>query len=338
MIASQESPALERVDTCPLCGSRSLAALFRARDRFVRGSQPWFEYSRCRACGVVFESVRPPAGDAARYYPDSYSPYNPDEEGARVRGLRRALAATVRGANRLVGTLWPDRAKRSLRRLYRPPYPGAVLLDFGCGSEAALDRNRARGWRTNGMDFAPQVVARVRAAGHDAWVVGEEGWNAIPDGSITLVRMNHVIEHLYEPRQTLARLRSKLEPGGTIHVATPSASGLGLRLFQHQWYALEGPRHVIIYTPATLRALLEQTGFVDVRILQPVVSKDLLRSLDYRREDRGRLAPGAEPAREADPLAEALLHLPSRVLSLLGRSDHIHAIARAAPARGSGAP
>jgi predicted SAM-dependent methyltransferase len=152
-------------------------------------------------------------------------------------------------------------------------------------------------------------------------------WEAIPDGSLDFVRMNHVIEHLYKPQETLGRLRRKLRPGGRLHLATPNAASLAFRLLRQRWYPLECPRHIVLYTARVARRLLLEVGFSEVETHQEVLTKDTARSIGYFFHDLGRLdTAGALGFMHRAGLAEVLF-APARIAALTGRSDRFHAIA-----------
>ena len=70
--------------------------------------------------------------------------------------------------------------------------------------------------------------------------------------------------------------------------AIPDASSLLFRVFRHRWYDLDLPRHLFHFTPASIRMLLEHTGWrVDV-IKPQATSNCLFGSLGYAlRERRG---------------------------------------------------
>jgi len=141
--------------------------------------------------------------------------------------------------------------------------------------------------------------------------------------------MNHVIEHLYRPRETLARLRSKVRPGGRLHLATPNASSAVFRLLRQCWFPLECPRHIVLYTPRSARWLLRQVGFAAAATYQEVLSKDTARSLGYLMQDLGIVdTAGALGMMHRAGLAK-VLGVPARLAALAGRADRFHAIATA---------
>jgi hypothetical protein len=90
-----------------------------------------------------------------------------------------------------------------------------------------------------------------------------------------------VVEHLYDPRGTLARLFAAMRPGGRLHLATPNANAWSYRLFGRFWFALECPRHVMIFHPEALRRLLLEAGFGTVDLVFESKPADTRRSLSY---------------------------------------------------------
>lgn len=331
----------ERILACPLCGDSRAQPICHSPDRQHRLSAQQFIYSRCRRCGVVFQSLRPLETGIATFYPDDYLPYQATTVTARsdgpqtIRGPHRTAMwkrlplAIAERVNRYLRRRFPDPLPAILDATYAPPRPGAVMLDFGCGSADALDRARQRGWNTIGVDFIPPVVEAVRTAGHAAHLCDDSLWQAIPDASVDLVRMNHVIEHLYKPRETLSQLQRKLRPGGKLHLATPNSASYAFHVLRERWYPLECPRHIVIYTPRTARQLLLRSGFQRVETHQEVLTKDTARSIGYVLHDLGRLdTAGALGMMHRIKLAE-LLFAPARIAALRGAADRFHAIATA---------
>jgi 2-polyprenyl-3-methyl-5-hydroxy-6-metoxy-1,4-benzoquinol methylase len=54
------------------------------------------------------------------------------------------------------------------------------------------------------------------------------GYDAIPDASYDFVILNHVVEHMRDPKPAVATLCAKLKPGGYIWIAFPSLRSLSL--------------------------------------------------------------------------------------------------------------
>lgn len=320
----------ETLGRCPVCDGESIAAWCTGFDRLHDRPADRFVYSRCRTCDVLFESTRPVEEQIFKAYPSEYAPHrSPHAPSPRRR--RKGSAALGRLAGRVLGQ---PAFQDAVRGHLGSPKDGEVVLDYGCGAGKFLDQMARRGCRTIGIDFSPQVLEIVRRNGHEAYLAGEDAWRAFPDGSIDLVRMNHVVEHLYEPRAVLRTVLAKMRPQGRLHIAVPNPDGLSARLFRSMWHGLDCPRHVILYPPRTLVRLLEEVGFENVRAVAEPLSKDFVRSWGY-------LAYRAGLLRHAR--IEGLIHsgslqlaaaLPCRIAARVGMADRFQVVARR-PAEGA---
>ena len=333
--------APETVENCPNCGGTNFRPWCRAYDRSCRVSRQEFTYSRCRECGVVFLSSRPFESDAHKFYPADYGPYQP--AGATLtetKGLpvverkpafpfiKKALLRLIRGLNGVTRRLSPDSLPEDIHKFYLPEREGARLLDFGCGTDAFLNHARDQGWATLGMDVSPHTIDRVRRSGHEALLISPGVWKELPDNSVDLVRMNHVLEHLYDPGETLAAVRSKMRAGGKLHIAVPNPQSFAAKVFRSRWWPLECPRHVILFSPAALKKFLAGAGFSDIEVRQETITKDSVRSLGYLLYDCGWIEHAKIMEMIYRPLLGEFLYTPARIAACSGRADRFHLFAR----------
>ena len=313
----------EVLTACPLCHGARWQRWRTGYDRSHLISRQRFEYARCRSCAVVFEQVRPPEHEAERFYPTTYYGPRAPAEARRLTRVARGLARV----NRSVARRLPDPLPTRLGAAYVPPRRGAVLLDYGCGSSTFLDGARERGWATVGADISDDVLSGVRAKGHLSLAASLEGLEELGDRSLALVRLNHVIEHLYRPKEVLSLLARKLELGGVLHVATPNPDSWGGRIFHSCWLGLDCPRHVLLYPPPTLGRLLHELGFTRVEMYHEVLTKDLARSIGHLLYAVGAL-PHSRILSMADrQWLELALAVPARLAAYRGASDRFHCFA-----------
>jgi 2-polyprenyl-3-methyl-5-hydroxy-6-metoxy-1,4-benzoquinol methylase len=143
---------------------------------------------------------------------------------------------------------------------------GGRLLEIGCGGGAFLSIMKLLGWRVSGVEPDPVAAAVAReAVGCDIHVgtiedapFAEEYFDAIV--------ASHVIEHATVPRSFVAHSARLLAHGGVMTVLTPNFGSLGHKLFGTDWYCLDPPRHLCLFTPQSLRSLFTASGlFQDVR-------------------------------------------------------------------------
>ena len=314
---------VETLDRCPNCQSRETVEWTKAHDRLLGRSAATFVYSRCHGCGILFQSRRPAESAISLFYPDDYAPYaGADRSPSRWKVIdHAALWATSKA---LSTTAFEIRMKEFYAALDRKP----TVLDFGCGSGKFIDQARERGCETVGMDFSPVALAHVSSRGHRALSISDLDWQAIADGSIGLIRMNHVVEHLYDPRRVLVLLFQKLAPDGVIHIATPNSDSVGAERYREHWFSLDCPRHIMIFNPKSLSKLAQDCGFQSIEILHEPLTKDLVRSHLYREVDEGKLDRKEVVAAHGDGILALKFVREARRATQLRRCDRIHLIAR----------
>jgi SAM-dependent methyltransferase len=228
---------------------------------------------RCQGCRSAYLDPRPNPESIQLAY-RSYYTHGLASRPPPVSWLRRALAndylrvrwgyaqePAVPGG-RLIPRLAPSRGAivaREIRHL--PATPGGRLLDVGCGSGAFLAQMTALGWRAEGVDPDPVAVASAREAG----VRVTQGLLADIDlgeqaAAFDAITLSHVVEHLHHPADDLRRAKLLLRPGGLLWIATPNLDALGFRRFGRHWRGLEPPRHLVLFTRASLERLLRSAG------------------------------------------------------------------------------
>lgn len=196
---------------------------------------------QCAQCGLG----RAECGDfdIASYYTEDYF------SGARVDGyvdyrgsepvLRREFARTVQFI-------------RGFRKDGR-------LLEIGCAYGFFLEE--ARGfYDVAGIEIAGAAVAFCRSRGlfvisgvADASVLAQFGM-------LDIIVLLDVIEHLSDPRSTLALCREHLNPGGVIVITTGDFASLYARLAGRNWRLMTPPQHLWFFTPQSIRRLSHSLG------------------------------------------------------------------------------
>ncbi len=232
---------------CPLCDSRATAVVAR-RVRDCEYAAPGeYCWLRCDGCGLIRLDPMPTDEVLALAYPSDYHAY----VGPRS-GLTSKLIALARA--------------RNARALTRRLAPGACVLDIGCATGLLLEAiGRRSGCRLYGVEYKPEAAAEARRRGIEVWE-GELEQADIRDASMDLALMQHVLEHVRNPVETLRSVHRVLAPGGRLAGELPNFDSWDARLFGRFWGGGHAPRHLWHFTPDSLRAALRHAGFVDVEI------------------------------------------------------------------------
>lgn len=89
--------------------------------------------------------------------------------------------------------------------------------------------------------------------------------SAVPDGSVALALMVHVLDHLLEPRAMLEQIARKLKPGGRIAIVTHNERSLLRSVMGKRWppFCLQHPE---LYNPRSITKLLKGAGYGSVEV------------------------------------------------------------------------
>lgn len=155
----------------------------------------------------------------------------------------------------------PDNLK-VLRVLDREFPNRGKLLEIGSFAGLFLERIRADGWETTGLEpnRPPARYARERYGLNI--VDGVLPNSNLPAACFDAVVMLHVIEHMPDPAGSLREIRRVLKPGGALALETPRFDSLMFKLLGHRERSIQNcPGHIYFFTGATLCSLLERNGF-----------------------------------------------------------------------------
>lgn len=294
-----EALPLEKV-ACPLCGGSSANTLWVERD-LALGVPGRFHLARCEGCGLLYQNPRVRVDHLAQAYPANYPAHTRDPELSRI--LRDGSPAVRRVLSRRLGyhhldlsDSGPLDALRALARRRKvlanfPPWTGrGRLLDVGCATGRFIMQMVAVGWEVSGIEFDPEAAAKARTVTPRIFV-GDPVDADFPPESFDVVTAFHVIEHLPDALGALRNMVRWLAPGGLMIVEVPNVAGVGGALFGRYWSGLDFPRHLIHFTPATMRAMVERAGGRVVRAVHKTKPRYLTRSLRHMMRERG--GPGA---------------------------------------------
>jgi SAM-dependent methyltransferase len=94
--------------------------------------------------------------------------------------------------------------------------------------------------------------------------------NEIPDNSLDVITMFHVLEHLADPVEILELLYDKLLDGGKLIIEVPSSTDALLNLYECREFAEFSywSCHLYLFNQETLENLLKKTGYRLVSLRQ----------------------------------------------------------------------
>ena len=231
-----------------------MSPLFAATDYRRPAAADIFRVYWCRACAYGTVAPSPTPAEVERFYQVDYY----------THAMRPAPDGGYSFAERLRLHLgW--RLDRGLMLEPAELGPPGTLLDIGCGDGTNMARFRGAGFDVTGVE--PDAAARATASRYGAVLAGTAESFELPETSrFRYCLMANSLEHVISPLTVLRRVRTLLEPDGSVVIELPNCANPGFRRLGPLWPWTDLPRHLHFFTRRSLIRALEQCGFVSSRI------------------------------------------------------------------------
>jgi len=225
---------------CPICRDKAMVKEYFKDDR-VR-------LEKCSVCGLIFQNPQKEMEELSketydRAYYDTYYPEDAKYEMAKKQyDLRLQRLEDLREGKK------------------------GKILDLGCGRGAFLEAAKNRGWEVFGIELSEAAADIAKEKfGLEAIknkIVEEAGFE---ENMFDVINMNHVLEHVPCPDETLKVIYKILKPGGLFYCEIPRQSNIlnflsnivAKKDFGFN-YMIE---HLYLFDFKSLKFLLEQADF-----------------------------------------------------------------------------
>jgi SAM-dependent methyltransferase len=234
-------PRFSTSDLCPVCGHNGGHQWLQAPDRF-HGREQRYQLLRCASCSMVWLDDPPQPAEMGRHYGPDYDKYIGDAGESSV--LR-------------------NQSRRNTVLKYKST---GVILDLGCNTGSFLATFKGKPWDLYGIEISSEAAERAKAVTGAEIFVGDVLDAPFPPESFDAVTSFDVLEHLYQPRQTMALVAKWLKPGGVFVIQIPNIDSGMARVFGSYWYGLELPRHLSHFSPASLGRLAQSALLEEVTV------------------------------------------------------------------------
>lgn len=242
---------MQLFQNCPSCGCAHFLNILSVRDHSISGET--FQIASCSACGLKLTIDAPAEHAISPYYQSTAYISHTD-------GNATFFEKTYQWVRTLA-----LRSKRKLIQQYTR-LPKGALLDMGCGTGAFLSTMKKAGWTVHGME--PDPGARTKAArAAQQEVLDPSGLQALPDHTMDVITLWHVLEHVHDLDHMLQTIKRLLTKNGVVFIAVPNADSSDARWYGSNWAAYDVPRHLYHFTPSTLSDLLNRNGLRVERML-----------------------------------------------------------------------
>jgi 2-polyprenyl-3-methyl-5-hydroxy-6-metoxy-1,4-benzoquinol methylase len=126
-----------------------------------------------------------------------------------------------------------------------------IVLDIGSGTGDFLITAKSKGWNISGLEPNPKAKQIAESKG----VGFETSLETIPDKSIDVITMWHVLEHVPNVEDQFAQLKRIVKPKGFIVIAVPNFNSFDAKHYKDFWAAFDVPRHLWHFSKTSIEKL-----------------------------------------------------------------------------------
>lgn len=257
----QDNVKMKSIKQCEVCGSNNIKSLFKQYDKNLN-IKKYFYISKCKNCLASFLNPQPEYKELEEHYLKDkyYSLKNIETKESKKTRLKLKLYNIYFNSNRnnlLLKTIFSP-----IKFIVRGTNltKGNKLLDVGCGSGQFLYEMKELGMDVQGVE-----PGELNEEENKKYSLNIKKSNLIDakykKESFDLITINHVLEHLDNPNETLNEINKILKKDGKLILAIPNTSSLAYWIFKKNWYQLDVPRHIINYSNKNIKLILEKNGF-----------------------------------------------------------------------------
>lgn len=225
---------------------------------------------QCEACGVIFVHPQPEINgqifyDEGYYSGKSAHKINLDNENVLDPKRIEIRLDSCNGVIEQVMRLQPATGK---------------WLDIGCGPGFLLFAAKRLGWEVFGFDVSPFAIqyAKDKFSLHRVQVGKLEEVDFKP-AEFDVVSMQHVIEHFFNPLDSMIKIVNWIKPGGIIYIETPDIGSKIARKEGADWEHIKLPEHLFYFSEKTLQYLFRALNCKVLMVRRPVESTGAMKKI-----------------------------------------------------------
>jgi 2-polyprenyl-3-methyl-5-hydroxy-6-metoxy-1,4-benzoquinol methylase len=240
---------------CNICKNTTFRNLFRIQDLKHRTTKDKFLLRRCLRCSIIIVTKNGYQVDGSMYYPQQYSAYKKIKQ---IQDNYKILPFNI-----VKGRMgWTKMFK--LQEKHK-------ILDIGCGNGRHMAYlKRKYNVDVVGIELNQKAVAVGKNAGLNIFHGSIDDYAT--NNEYDVIYLSHVLEHLSKPYDALKNINKLLKKGGRIVIALPNTKSFERYLFKQYWWGWDTPRHIYMFSPKSIKYLLQETGFNNIEIYYEVYS------------------------------------------------------------------
>jgi len=269
---------------CNFCGSINYSFVYTClKDRNSIATEN-FNILRCNNCRLCFLEPQPAISHIKKYYSKSYR----NGQGDCFKETNKSrLALSIRRLKRIfilkifIGTKVPgvkksfilillsrllefysriaDEVEENGLSITPALNRGAKVLDIGFGGGLWMQIASDYGWKATGVEIDAELVQSAKEAGYQAYLGDFLDIN-FGSSKFDFIRLNHVLEHLLNPKETLIKCKDLLSKDGYIYVRVPNFNSAAQILMGENYYQLDIPKHLYFFDSCSIKNIVSDAG------------------------------------------------------------------------------
>lgn len=233
---------MELLKKCPICESIRMEDCMLAKDNLV--TKNMFTIQKCLDCNFKFTNPRPDKLSISKYYiSEDYISHSGEKE-----SLFNRVYAYIRNKNIAYKLALISESKKG----------NLSLFDYGCGVGTFLKSAREKGHTVSG--FEPSSQARELAIQSGIELESLDQILSKKEKCFDVITLWHVLEHIHDLNDTIAKLKSVLKDDGILVIAVPIVNAWDAENYKNEWAALDVPRHLFHFTQSSIEKLFSKFG------------------------------------------------------------------------------
>lgn len=241
---------MKEAKTCPITGTTNTQEVFQVKDFTVTGE--FFSVYQTKGFKYRFTHSVPSPDEIGRYYEsEDYVSHS-----EKKVGLINRLFHWAR-----LYTMWYK--KRAVQKNTRKKEGN--LLDYGCGTGDFLLTMKRAGWQVSGYEPDQKAASVAEEKSHSSISCELSSFSG-KQSQYDAITLWHVLEHAYEPSETIEELLKLLKPGGILFFALPNYDSPDAEYYQEFWAGYDVPRHIHHFTPESFQYLAQKSNLTVARL------------------------------------------------------------------------
>ena len=247
---------------CKICGNNTDNEIYIVQERMInRGDS--FHYLYCAKCKTL--QLNDKVRNMALFYPTNYEPFQKKIKSNHMplwmKGIyvyimsRISLPELIKLFYRRFGTSGvAELYKTAVDRKYK-------VLDVGAGNGTFGKQLKELGFnyvKCVDLYCSKPLYDDIDFLNGDIFDV---------DGKFDFITLHHSFEHMDEPCKILAKVHDLLSDDGLCLIRIPVSNSTAWEEFHENWYQIDAPRHLYLYSTEAMNLLCDRAGLIIERVI-----------------------------------------------------------------------